>query len=39
MYTPRMGWTYWIILHLIAIPLTVYIGMLLSQRNRIKVTK
>ncbi|MBZ4664495.1 MAG: hypothetical protein JG776_2218 [Caloramator sp.] len=36
MYTPRMGWTYWIILHLIAIPLTVYIGTFFKNRERVK---
>jgi hypothetical protein len=34
MYTPRMGWTYWIILHVIAIPLTIYIGTLFRNRER-----
>ncbi|SKA84573.1 hypothetical protein SAMN05443428_10635 [Caloramator quimbayensis] len=38
MYTPRLGWTYWIILHLITIPLTIYIGSLFRRResNRVK---
>lgn len=36
MYVPRMGWTYWIILHLIAIPLTVYIGTFIRNKGRDK---
>jgi len=36
MYTPRIGWTYWIILHLIAIPLTIYIGSLFKPREKTK---
>lgn len=33
MYTPRLGWTYWIILHIIAIPLVIYIGSLFRNKS------
>lgn len=35
-YIPRMGWTYFILLHLIVIPLTIYLGTFIKMKSNDK---
>lgn len=33
-YVPRLGWTYFILLHLVTIPLTIYLGTFIRKKRR-----
>lgn len=33
-YIPRLGWTYFILVHIVLIPLTIYLGTFIKMRDR-----
>lgn len=34
MYIPRLGWTYFILLHLVVIPLVIYLGTFINTGSK-----